>query len=94
MNRLFVISFENYAQRTSNKRYYLPNVEIRLPKIHGKIFFDQPVKNDKIRYEDIRKIATGQGDVYTNGCLFDYFYLIIKVIAAYLSKPQALDPDP
>ena len=29
MNRLFVISSENYAQRTSNKRYYLPNVEIK-----------------------------------------------------------------
>ena len=28
VNRLFVLAFENYAQRTSNKIYYLPNVEI------------------------------------------------------------------
>ena len=29
VNRLFVLAFENDAQRTSNKRYYLPNVEIK-----------------------------------------------------------------
>ena len=28
-NRLFVLAFENDAQRTSNKRYYLPTVEIK-----------------------------------------------------------------
>ena len=35
--------------------------------IDGKNFFDQPVKNDKVTYENIRKIATGQGDDYTTG---------------------------
>ena len=30
--------------------------------IDGKSIFDQPVKNDKITYENIRKIATGQED--------------------------------
>ena len=30
VNRLFVLAFENDAQRTSNKRYYLPNVEIKI----------------------------------------------------------------
>ena len=39
-----------------------------------KKFFDQPVKNDKITYENIRKIATGQGDDYTTDCLLDYPY--------------------
>ena len=29
VNRLFVLAFESYAQRTSDKRYYLPNVEIK-----------------------------------------------------------------
>ena len=29
VNRLFVLSFENDVQRTSNKGYYLPNVEIK-----------------------------------------------------------------
>ena len=31
-------------------------------------FFDQPIKNNKITYESIRKIATGQGDDYTTVC--------------------------
>ena len=29
VNRLFVLAFEDDAQRTSNKRYYLPNVEMK-----------------------------------------------------------------
>ena len=40
--------------------------------IDGKFFFDQPVKNNELTYENIRKIATGQGDDYTTGCLLDY----------------------
>ena len=98
VNRLFVLAFENDAQRTSNKRYYLPNVEIKDYNviIDGKNFFDQPVKNNKITYENIRKIATGQGDDYTTGCLLDYAYFrdIYKMIATDLSKQQELDADP
>ena len=30
--------------------------------IDRKKFFDQPIKNDKVTYENIRKSATGQGD--------------------------------
>ena len=29
-------------------------------KIDGKIFFDEPINNDTKKYENIRKIATGQ----------------------------------
>ena len=29
INRFFVLAFENDAQRTSNKRFYIPNVEIK-----------------------------------------------------------------
>ena len=29
VNRLFVLAFENDTQKTSSKRYYLPNVEIK-----------------------------------------------------------------
>ena len=43
--------------------------------IDGKNVFDQPVKNDKVKYENITKIATGQGDDYTTGYLLDYTYL-------------------
>ena len=76
VNRLFVLAFENDAQRTSNRRYYIPNVEIKdyNVMIDAKNFFDQPIKNDKEMYENIRKIATGQGDDYTIGCLLDYIY--------------------
>ena len=98
VNRLFVLAFENDAQRTSNKRYYIPNVEIKdyNVMIDGKNFFDQPVKNDKVTYENVRKIATSQGDDYTTGCLLDYIYFkkYYKMIAIDLSKHQALDADP
>ena len=64
--------------------------------IDGKNFFDQPVKNNKVTYENIRKIATGQGDDYTTGCLIDdtYFKDYNKMIVVDLSKQQALDVDP
>ena len=39
--------------------------------IDGRNFFDQPIKNDIKTYENIRKIATGQGDDYTTDCLLD-----------------------
>ena len=42
--------------------------------IDGKIFFDQPINSDLKTYENIRKVATGQGDVYTTGCFLDYSY--------------------
>ena len=40
--------------------------------IDGKIFFDQPIKNNKVTYENIRKTVIGQGDDYTTGCLLEY----------------------
>ena len=42
--------------------------------IDRKNFFDQPLKDNKVTYENIRKITTGQGDDYTTGCLLDYTY--------------------
>ena len=64
--------------------------------IDGKNFFDQPVKNDLITYDNIRKIATGQGDDYATGFLLDYNYFknYCKIIATDLSKQQALNADP
>ena len=98
VNRLFVLAFENDAQRTSNKRYYIPNIEIKdyNVMIDGKNFFDQSIKNEKVTYENIIKIATGWGDDYTTGCLLDYAYFkkYYKMIAVDLSKQQALDADP
>ena len=64
--------------------------------IDGKNFFDQPINSMTKTYENIRKIATGQGDDYTTGCLLDYSYFKdhYKMIAIDLSKQQALDADP
>ena len=59
----------------------------------GKNFFDQPIKDNKATYENIRKIGTGQGDDYTTSCLLDYPYFkdSYKIIAVDLSKQQILD---
>ena len=98
VNRLFVLAFENDTQRTSAKGYYLPNVEIKDYNIMINVenFFDQPVKDNKVTCENIRKIATGKGDDYTTGCLLDYPYFkdSYKMIDVDLSKQQALDADP
>ena len=98
MNRLFVLAFENDDQRISNKRYYIPNVEIKdyNVMIDGKNFFDQPVKNDKVTYDNIRKINVGKGDDYTAGCLLDYIYFkkYYKMIAIDLCKKHVLGADP
>ena len=98
VNRLFVLAFENDDDRTSNEQYYLPTVEIKDYNImiNGENLFDQPIKNNKVIHENIRKIATGQGDDYTTGSLLDYSYFAdtYKMIAVDLSKQQALDADP
>ena len=64
--------------------------------INGENFFDQAIKDGKVTYENIRKIATGQEDDYTNGCLLDYQCIkdYYKMIAVDLSKQQILDADP
>ena len=98
VNRFFVLAFENDTQRTSHSGYYLPNVKIKDYNImiNGGNLFDQPIKNNKVTYENIRKIATGQGDDYTTGCLLDYSYFMdtYKIIEVDLSKQQVLDADP
>ena len=57
---------------------------------------DQPINSMIKACENIRKVATGQGDDYTTGCLLDYSYFKenYKMIAIDLSKQQALDADP
>ena len=97
VNRLFVLVFENDTQRTSHTGPYLPNAEIKnYVIISGENFFDQPIRDDKVTYENIRKIARGRADDYTTGCLLDYPYFknSYRTIAVDLSKQQALDADP
>ena len=51
---------------------------------------------DKRTYDNIQKIAAGQVDDYTTGCLLDYVYFKIfyKTIAIELSKQHELHADP
>ena len=98
VNRLFVLAFESDAQRTLHSGYYLPNVELKYFNVmtNGENFFEQPVSNNKVTNEKVRKISTGQGDDYTTGCLLDYSYFKVsyKMIAVDLSKQNDLDANP
>ena len=97
VNGLFVLSFENEEDRKVHTGYYILKVEIKdYVMIDGKNFLDQPMKSDITTYDNILKIATGQGDDYTTGCLLDYNYVnnYYKMIAIDLSRQQALDTDP
>ena len=90
VNRLFILSFENEENRTNHRKYYLPTVKIKdyNAMIDGRNFFYQSVKNNLKIYDNIRKIAIGQGDDYTTGCLlgYNYFNNYYNMIAINLSK--------
>ena len=81
-----------------NGRANVPQVEIKdyNVMIDGRKCFNQPVKNNLRTYDDIRKIATGEGDDYTTDSLQDYSYFKnhCKMIAINLCKQQELDADP
>ena len=76
MKRLCVLLSESEDDRKLHTGYYLRKVEIKdcNVMIDGKNFFDQPIKSDMRTYDNIWKIATGQGDDYATGCLLDYNY--------------------
>ena len=87
----------NIIERNSRRKYFLLRINITNYNvlIDGRNFYDQPV-NDMIKqYDEIRKIATGQGDDYTTGCLLDYqhFKDDYNLIAIDLSKQKELDAD-
>ena len=60
----FCIIFWKWRYRRSHSNYYLPNVTIKdyNVMIDGKKSFDQPINKDIKTYENIRKVATGEGD--------------------------------
>ena len=64
--------------------------------IDGRNFYDQLINGEIKQYDEIRKIATGQGADYVAGCLLDYQYFKnhCKLIAVDLSKQKELDADP
>ena len=56
--------------------------------IDGQNFFDQPVGNDLVTYDNIPKIATGQGNDHTTGCLLGCNYSKNKVKQKHLMLIQ------
>ena len=70
VNSLFVLSFENEADRTSYEKYYVLKFEIKDFNVltNGKSFFDIPVKNKEEAYEQIIEMSSNND--YTAGNLF------------------------
>ena len=73
---MFVLVYSNEdasSKRFKAKRYHLPKGIINNYNviINGKKIYDQSVDSDIKRYEEIRKLTTGQDEDYTTGCLLD-----------------------
>ena len=104
VKRLFVLAFDNAdngdkkVERNSHRKYFIPRVNITNYNvlIDGRNFYDQPINDQIKKYDEIIKIATGQGDDYTTGYLLDYQYFEdhYQFIVADLPKQKELDADP
>ena len=57
-----------------HRKKFLPRIEIKNYNIEidGRNFCDQAINDSIKKYDEIRKISTGQGDGYTTGCLLDF----------------------
>ena len=58
--------------------------------INEKNFYEQAITSDIKRYENIRKLTTGQGEDYTTQSLLDHDYIKnhYKLIAVDLSRQK------
>ena len=87
----------NIIERNSHSKYFLLRVNITNYNvlIDGRNFYDQPINDMIEQYDEIRKIATGQGDEYRTRCLlvYQYFKDHFNLIAIDLSKQKVLDAD-
>ena len=97
---MFVLVYSNQddAKRFKAKKYCLPKGIIKNHNVivNGKNFYDQPIDSHVKRYEEIRKLTTGQGEDYTKECLLDYEYIKNhdRLIAVDLNRQKELDVDP
>ena len=64
--------------------------------INGRNFYDQAIDSDIKQYKETRKLATGQGEDFTAGCLLDYDYIKnnYRLTAVDLSRQKQLDAYP
>ena len=80
VKRLFLLAFGNTnngdekVEKNSYRKYFLPRLNRTNYKvlIDGRNLYDQPINNQIKKYDEIRKIATGEGDDYTTECLLNY----------------------
>ena len=96
VNRLFVLSFENEADRSSFSKYYVPKIEIKdfNVLIDGKQFFKIPVKNKEEAYEQIIEMSKNNDYTRSNLLNYEYFKDHYQLIAIDLSKKTELEnPD-
>ena len=103
VRRLFLLAFgntdgnANKVERNHHRKYFLPRVDITNYNLltDGRNFYDQPINDTINKCDELRKIATGQWDDYTTGCLLDfqYFKNHYNLIAIDLSKQKELDAD-
>ena len=95
VNRLFVLAYQDDANRQSFSQFYLPRVMVKdFNVIIDKLtFFDLPIKTEKEAYEKIVDIS--KNNEYTAGNLldYDYFKKYYKLIAIDLSKQQVLQEN-
>ena len=95
VNRLFVLAYQENANRQSFSQFYLPNVMVKdYNVIIDKLaFFDLPIKSEEEAYEKIIDIS--RNNEYTTGNLldYDYFKKYHKLIAIDLSQQQVLQEN-
>ena len=63
---LLILSKNNFFQE-----FKIENCNI---EIDGRNFYDQPINDSIKQYDEVRKVATVQGDDCTTGCLLDFAY--------------------
>ena len=101
VSRLIVLVYPNQNDESNwffAQKYYLSKGIIKNYNviINWKIVYDQAIDSDIKRYEEIRKLETGQGEDYATGCLLVYEYIKnhYRLIAVDLSRQKDLDADP
>ena len=66
----------NVTNENSYRKYFFPRLAIKNYNIEidGKNFYDQSINDLIKKYEEVRKLPTGQGDDYTTGFVLDFAY--------------------
>ena len=91
---MFVLVYKNCANNV--KRFDAGKSCLPKGTIKNKNVYDQAIKSDPKRYEETRKVTTGQGEDYTTECLLVYEYIKnhYRLLAVDLGRQKELNADP